>query len=95
MTIVLKPETEKLIRDLMKRGRFTSESDVIEAAVTSYAADESQYDWAYIRKAVQEGLEDLEAGRFVELSEDEIEPFFDDIKRRGRERLKKPSKQTG
>jgi hypothetical protein len=43
---------------------------------------------ARLRALVQEGLEDVAAGRYIEInSEEDMNAFFADVSRRGRERL--------
>jgi putative addiction module CopG family antidote len=71
MTIHLNRELEERIRSKVRAGSYRSEDDVIEAALTLLdardALDERELD--DIRAELDRGLSELEAGRYVPLSE--------------------------
>ena len=58
------------------------------------AAEEAKLDW--LKRAVAEGIADLEAGRYIEFdSDEELHAFFEDLKRQCRASLEEGEKAAG
>ena len=79
---------------LVERGRFGSVEDAIEyglmaieqldAEAEALGGDESDEWWAEVNVMIQEGADDIEAGRTVEATPE----WWDGIAHRGRERMR-------
>jgi len=85
MEVHLTPEQQAFIEQSVRNGRFASPDDAVRQAVELLEVREREL--AETRTLVQEGLDDLEAGRYEEYGDDKLHELFDDIKRRGRKRL--------
>jgi putative addiction module CopG family antidote len=78
MEITLSAEDQKLIDDLVAKGDFASANDVINAALTMLQKEEQ---WrAYVRAAIDEGMEAAERGDFVE--QEEVEKMLQSFMRK-------------
>jgi antitoxin ParD1/3/4 len=82
MDVTLSPELEDLVREKVETGLYRDESEVIAEALRlldrldqpSAAGEEN------LRAAIQVGLEDIAAGRFSAIdNEDELRAFFDSL----------------
>jgi antitoxin ParD1/3/4 len=62
MTIHLPEHREQFVRSLVERGRFASESEVIDQAVRLLQAQE-EAEQARVLEGIRQGLEDMRAGR--------------------------------
>jgi putative addiction module CopG family antidote len=84
MTISLSKEQEQLIKQQLATGQFSSEGEVLNEALSLLQRrGEALHK---LRAEVQEGLDDLAAGRSTKITNpEEAKAFADDIKRRGRE----------
>ena len=85
MEIHLTPEQQAFIEQGVRNGRFASSDDAMREAVTLLETREREL--AQTRAFVREGLDDLDAGRYEEYTDETLHEFFDGIKRRGLERL--------
>ena len=83
-----------MAKDLVHDGRFASVEDALEyglmaieqldAEAEALLGNESAEWWAKVDVMLQEAEEDIAAGRTIEVTPE----FWDDIRRRGRERLR-------
>ena len=65
MQIELKPETVALAQSLVDDGRFGSIEEAVHAAIRNFA--DAHAEWlVYAQRNIQEGLDDLAAGRLVD-----------------------------
>jgi antitoxin ParD1/3/4 len=90
MNVSLTPELEAFVHDKVASGRYTSASEVVRESLRLLEEREwiRQRRVDELRAEIQKGIDDIEAGRVIELnSDEELKEFFEDIKRRGRERL--------
>jgi antitoxin ParD1/3/4 len=90
MNVSLTPELEAFVHDKVASGRYTSASEVVRESLRLLEEREwiRQRRVDELRVEIQKGIDDVEAGRVIELNnDDELKEFFEDIKRRGRERL--------
>ncbi|HRH20806.1 MAG TPA: type II toxin-antitoxin system ParD family antitoxin [Brevundimonas sp.] len=69
---------EAVVERLVKEGRYGSKSEVLRAGVRLVEEHETRL--AELRAKLQEGIDDLEAGRFVTL--DELEAEFAERRRK-------------
>ncbi len=81
MNVSLTPELEKYVNDKVKTGRYNSASEVMREGLRSLQNDE-------LRREILLGVEQIRNGQGIILNgPDELKEFFEDVKRRGRERL--------
>ena len=75
----LDPEDEAFIDEAVRSGRFASRAELISEGVQLVRKREERV--AAIRAAVQRGLEDVKAGRVVDVDEafDQIETLLDEM----------------
>ncbi len=95
MQVELTPEDVAAAEALIASGRCATVEEAVRMAFWALEADEQRLErlfaaieanpeWkAEIQRKIQEGLDDVEAGRMVPADHE----FFESIKRRGRERL--------
>lgn len=80
--------TVAAIKLAARRLPVKDRADLLEQLVQDPAIQKEQI--ARLRAAVEEGERDFAEGRYTEInSKAELREFFDDIKRRGRSRLKR------
>ncbi len=85
MQIELTEHGQKVVEDLIAQGRFESADEAVECALE--LLQESQPTMETLKAKLQEGLDDVAAGRVIHCrSDEELKEFFEDVKRRGRER---------
>jgi antitoxin ParD1/3/4 len=75
----LDPQDEAFIDEAVKSGRYSSRADVISDGLQLVRERE---EWlAAVRAGVQRGLDDVEAGRVVDLDEafDQVEAMLDEM----------------
>lgn len=82
MTIQLPPDLEQLIAEKVSDGTYSSEAEVVRAALVMLAErdDAREVRVEELRAWAAEGFADLDAGRIANVS-------IDDIKRSARERF--------
>jgi antitoxin ParD1/3/4 len=85
MTVSLTREQEALIKEHLSTGRYTSEHEVIGEALALLKQREKALE--SLRADINKGLEDLEQGRYSTYNDATLGEFFEDVKKRGRERL--------
>ncbi len=94
MHISLTPELEKIVKEKVASGLYNNASEVIREALRFMQTNEDlvqQMKLDYLRQRLADGVADLEAGRYRELTQGTLGPFFEDLKNRARERLKQES----
>ena len=83
MNVSLTPELEKLVNEKVKSGMYKSASEVMREALRALQRDE-------LRREILLGVEQIRNGQYTTLNgPQELEAFFEDIKKRGLERLAK------
>lgn len=90
MNVSLTPELEAFVHEKVASGRYTSASEVVRESLRLLEEREwiRQRRVEELRAEIKKGIDDLEAGRVIELNnDDELREFFEDVKRRGLERL--------
>ena len=87
---IIPPDLQQFLDQELASGQYRSADEVICAGLR-LLRDRRLYE---LRSDIQAGLEQLERGEGIELEDQRaLRAFFDDIKARGRQRLK--AKQTG
>ena len=91
MAIVLSPEVEQQIEDLMRREGFASADECVRTVIQHHL--ERREAWQRRREEVQrlvaEGTAALERGDYVDYDDESLAEFFEQIKREGREQRKR------
>jgi antitoxin ParD1/3/4 len=85
MEIHLTPEQERIIHNAIAAGRFATPDQAIGEALRYM--DEYHIKLAALHSDVQIGLDQLDRGEGIVI--EDIHAYFEDIKRRGREQLKR------
>ena len=92
MNVSLTPELEKLVNDKVKSGRYNSASEVIREGLRLLQDHDElkRIRLDDLRREIMLGVEQIRNGQSIVLeTEEDRKEFFEDIKRRGRERLAK------
>jgi Arc/MetJ-type ribon-helix-helix transcriptional regulator len=91
MTISLTKEQEAHLQKLVKTGKFDSAEHFVNYSLyAAEAEDEFFANEAFVKRvkvALQEAQDDVVQGRVRTSSKDDHQELFDDIQRRGMERL--------
>ena len=82
MVVHLTPELEDLVREKIETGLYRDESEVVAEALRlldrvdqAYAGDQED-----LRSAIQKGFDDIAAGRYTVINnEEELRAFFEDL----------------
>ncbi len=84
MSVEIPSELQQFVQSVIASGTFQSESEVIGEALR--LLQERQRRLRSLREDIAPALERLDRGEAVELDDDSLGEFFDDVKRRGRQR---------
>ena len=81
-SIAFTEEEDRILDDLVRSGRFRDADEVVREGIRLVAADEQGHDLGYtldeVRAAVQVGLDDIAAGRYVEFNnEAKLRAYFE------------------
>ena len=86
MSSIIPTEFQPFVSDAVASGRYRSEEDLISAALR--LLEDRERKLAALREDLQVGLDQLDRGETIDLSDSEARrAFFEEIKARGRERL--------
>jgi len=90
LSVSLSEEMAEMLRTAVAEGSYTSSSEVIREALRDWkmkrAIEAAKLE--RLRHAIDEGLADLEAGRFIEItSNGDLNALSKEVKKRGRELL--------
>ena len=80
----------KRIQWKVDKGLYPSADDVVERALD--LLDQRDVAVAMIRDMVQEGIDDIENGRYTTYTEETLDNLVEDVKRRSLERLEAQKK---
>ena len=89
VTVTLDPDVAETVNAGVAAGIYNSPAEAVTQALRDWQGQQatSPEQLAYIRRELQKGLDDIEAGRVVELD-------VEDIIRRGKERLQQRVKSS-
>ncbi len=86
--VVLTEHHEKIISELLASGRYQNASEVLREGLRLVeerdARDAAKLE--ILRQTARAGFADFDAGRFIELRDDEIEDVIGELGRQARER---------
>jgi antitoxin ParD1/3/4 len=86
MTNSLPPDLSAFVNQSIATGKYASPDEVVVAGLR--LLQEQAREVEELRKKLQEGIDALDRGDYTAInSETELEEFFQDIRRRGIERL--------
>lgn len=85
MSITLSPALEALVEDRVKSGFYENSEEVLRQSLLLLKDRDAETE--KLREMIQEGLDDLDQGRYEEYDESTIGELVADVGRRGRERL--------
>ena len=88
MYISVRDQDVERIQQKVDSGLYPSADAVIAKALALLDEhdDELSAELSEVRKMVQEGVDALKNGDYVEYTDENLHEFFEDIRRRGRER---------
>ncbi len=89
MTVELTPEQHASIQAFVRGGAFKDETEVIDEALKSL------HDREELRRKLQEGIDDLENGRYTEYGEDELDKLMNNIAALDEQRSADRRRRTG
>ena len=91
MEITLTPELEDLINEEMQSGDYFSPADVLREGLLSLKASRipKEVRRENLRREIQKGIDAMREGNYKSYNADELDEFFEDIIKRGTEKLKK------
>lgn len=90
----LPDDVSDYIQSELSGGKYHSAEELVSVALRELRDREKQLE--ELRTKIDEGVRDLNEGRFIEIrNEEEHREFFDSIKRIGRERLSERRRNEG
>jgi putative addiction module CopG family antidote len=85
MNVEIPPDLQQFVHQAIVSGEFKSESEVVSKSLRLMA--ERQRRIEELRREIQPALDRLDRGEGLELDEEGLDAFFEDIKARGRTEL--------
>ena len=80
MSVDIPPQFLPFVQKTIAAGRFESESAMLGEALRLLQEQEE------LRHAIEKGFDQIERGECIELSEEELEEYFEGLVRHGEER---------
>jgi antitoxin ParD1/3/4 len=79
--ISLTPEQDAFVEEVVRKGEYRSASEAMRDAlrVLQQRRSEEAEKLKVLQKLVKEGIDDLEAGRFREVADSELEGYFEEL----------------
>jgi antitoxin ParD1/3/4 len=74
MSVLLSPQTEEMIREKVESGRYPTADEVVQEALRLLEAHERHL--ARLRAELTKGIDQLDRGEGVELTEERMEQIF-------------------
>ena len=86
MTVEIPSDLQQFVHNVVDAGSYKNESEVVGEALR--LLQERQKRIEELRREIQPALDQLDRGEGIEIKDEkELRLFFEDIKKRGRERL--------
>ena len=85
MNVSLTPELEKLVQEKVASGLYQTASEVVREGLRLLKERDDRQ--TSLREAIQEGLTQLEIGKYQEYTADTLADLAQAVKDRGRQRL--------
>ena len=90
MNVSIAPEQKRFISGLVKKGRYVTSGEVVREGLR--LLQEREYVKSLrdqeIRKKLQEAVDEIERGEYLELDRDGLKAFFEKVMREGRRRMR-------
>ena len=80
-TVQLNDDNERFVSDMLAEGLYVSRDELLNDAIHSL---QREHEW---RRHAEEGARQLRDGEYSTFDEESLAEYFEDVKRRGRERL--------
>jgi len=87
MTTEIPPEYQQFVQNMIGSGAFPTEAAVVGEALRLLQERERRL--AELREELRPALESLDRGEGIDLDDDSLAGFFEDIRTRGRQRLER------
>ena len=90
MNVSLTPQLEQYVKDKVKSGLYNSSSEVVREALRLMGERDMlrQIRIEELRAEIQKGIDQIERGEYTEYDENNIHQLFEDVRRRGKAKLK-------
>jgi putative addiction module CopG family antidote len=85
MTIEIPSEYQQFVREMIGSGTYHTEAEVVGEALQLLKDRQERLE--HLRQDIQPALERLDRGEGIELDDQSLDQFFEDIKTRGRRRI--------
>jgi putative addiction module CopG family antidote len=85
MTTEIPPEYQRFVEHMVRSGAFPTEDAVVGEALRLL----HERRLAELREELRPAIDRLDRGEGIELDDDSLDDFFEDIKTRGNERLER------
>ena len=86
MTVEIPSDFQQFVHTVIDAGSFKNETEVVGEALR--LLQERQRRIEELRREIQPALDQLDRGEGIEIKDEkELRAFFEDVKKRGRERL--------
>jgi antitoxin ParD1/3/4 len=85
MIVEIPPDLQQFVHQVIDNGSFKSETEVVGQALR--LLQQRQQKIEELRREIQPALDQLDRGEGIELDEEGLDAFFEDIKARGRAEL--------
>lgn len=91
MNVSLTPQLEKLVQEKVASGLYNSASEVVREALRLLEDKDRlrRLRFEELKKQVAAGVDALDRGDYIELDEQGMKEYLEDVNKRGRERLAK------
>ena len=82
--VSLTPEQDAFVDELVRKGEYQNASEAMRDALRALQQrrNEDAEKLKILRKLVKEGIDDLEAGRYREVAESDLDQYFDELMER-------------
>jgi antitoxin ParD1/3/4 len=85
MTVEIPPDLQQFVDQVVSTGGYKSEAEVVGEALKLLQQRQQRIE--ELRREIQPALDGLDRGEGIELDEDELDAFFEDIKARSQAEL--------
>jgi putative addiction module CopG family antidote len=93
MTVEIPSDLQQIVRDAIETGAYKNDSEVVYAALRLLKERHRRIE--ELRREIQPALDQLDRGEGIKIEDEEgLRAFFEDVKKRGRERLEAKQVQT-
>jgi antitoxin ParD1/3/4 len=89
--ISLTPEQDAFVDELVRKGEYQNASEAMRDALRALRQrrGEDAEKLKLLRKLVREGIEDIDAGRYREVAESQLDSYFEELMERAAVRVRR------